>query len=197
MTIELNSSMAAMMRSLSSCLDLTRMWRSTERVSLEKKPSTRLSQDPCLGREGEFEATFGLVGEPCPGLLGDVRGMIVEDQLDLRMGRVGSVDELEKFDEFAAAMAVPDEGVDLAGQEIDAGQQADRTMALVLVIACEGCVPARFGRKVRGQHIDASQVRLAAAFRTIAQALARALLDALLQGSHEQMRMLDVRGRDG
>jgi hypothetical protein len=104
-----------------------------------------------LGREGEFEATFGLVGEPCPGLLGDVRGMIVEDQLDLRMGRVGSVEELEKFDEFAAAMAVPDEGVDLAGQEIDAGQQADRTMALVLVIACEGCVPARFGRKVRGR----------------------------------------------
>ena len=35
----LNSSMAAMMRSLSSCLDSTRMWRSTERASLEKKPS--------------------------------------------------------------------------------------------------------------------------------------------------------------
>src|SRR5271166_2379089 len=41
--------MAAMMRSLSSCLDATRMWRSTERASLEKKPSTRLSQEPCLG----------------------------------------------------------------------------------------------------------------------------------------------------
>src|SRR5580704_12163171 len=41
--------MAAMMRSLSSCLDETRIWRSTERVSLEKKPSTRLSQEPCLG----------------------------------------------------------------------------------------------------------------------------------------------------
>src|SRR5207342_1452591 len=41
--------MAAMIRSLSSCLDATRMWRSTERASLEKKPSTRLSQEPCLG----------------------------------------------------------------------------------------------------------------------------------------------------
>jgi hypothetical protein len=40
---------AAMRRSLSSCLDATRMWRSTERASLEKKPSTRLSQEPCLG----------------------------------------------------------------------------------------------------------------------------------------------------
>jgi hypothetical protein len=25
------------------------MWRRTERASLEKKPSTRLSQEPCLG----------------------------------------------------------------------------------------------------------------------------------------------------
>ena len=42
-------SMAAMIRSLSSCLDATRMWRRTERASFEKKPSTRLSQEPCLG----------------------------------------------------------------------------------------------------------------------------------------------------
>ena len=34
-----------------------------------------------LGREGEFEATGGLIGEPSLGLLGDVRRMIVEDQL--------------------------------------------------------------------------------------------------------------------
>ena len=35
-----------------------------------------------LGGEGEFEAARGLLGEPGFGLLGDVRGMIVEDQLD-------------------------------------------------------------------------------------------------------------------
>ena len=46
----------------------------------------------------------------------DVRGMIVEDQLDRRMGRIGSVEKLEEFDEFAAAVAVLDEGVDLAGE---------------------------------------------------------------------------------
>jgi len=61
-----------MMRSLSSCLDVTRMWRSTERVSLEKKPSTRLSQEPCFWREGEFEAVGGLICEPSFGLLGDM-----------------------------------------------------------------------------------------------------------------------------
>src|SRR5260370_15756082 len=41
--------MPAMMRSLSSCFDATRMWRRTERANLEKNPSTRLSQEPCLG----------------------------------------------------------------------------------------------------------------------------------------------------
>src|SRR5947209_16022375 len=40
------SSMKAIRRSLSSCLELTRMWRSTDRASLEKKPSMRLSHDP-------------------------------------------------------------------------------------------------------------------------------------------------------
>ena len=46
--IALKSSTAAMRR-LSSCLEATRMWRRTERASLEKKPSTRLSQEPGWG----------------------------------------------------------------------------------------------------------------------------------------------------
>jgi hypothetical protein len=48
-----------------------------------------------LGREDEFEAASRLIGEPSPGFLGDVGGMIVEDQLDRRMGRIGGIDELE------------------------------------------------------------------------------------------------------
>ena len=62
-----------------------------------------------LGREDEFEAAGRLLGEPSLGLLGDVRRMIVEDQLDRRMGRIGGVEELEEFNEFAAAVAVLDE----------------------------------------------------------------------------------------
>jgi hypothetical protein len=56
-----------MMRSLSSCLDETRIWRSTERASLEKKPSTRLSQEPYLGvkvnlkRPAGYSASHALV----------------------------------------------------------------------------------------------------------------------------------------
>ena len=60
-----------------------------------------------LGSEGEFEAVRGLIGEPGFRLLGDVRGMIVEDQLDRCVGRIGGVEKLEEFDEFAAAMAMP------------------------------------------------------------------------------------------
>jgi hypothetical protein len=80
--------------------------------------------------------------------------MIVEGQRDRRMGRIGGVEELEEFNEFAAAVAVLDEGVDMAGDEIDSGQQADRAMALVLVIARQGHMSAGLGWQVRGGRGD-------------------------------------------
>ena len=58
------------------------MWRKTVRASLEKKPSIKLEPGAVLRRKGELEAALGLGGEPCFRLLGDVRGMVVEDQLD-------------------------------------------------------------------------------------------------------------------
>ena len=44
-------SIAAIMRSLSSRLDATRSWRRAERARSEKRPSTMLSQDLCLGMD--------------------------------------------------------------------------------------------------------------------------------------------------
>jgi hypothetical protein len=41
--------------------------------------------------------------------------MIVEDQLDRGAGRIGGIEKLEEFDELGAAVALPDERVDLAG----------------------------------------------------------------------------------
>src|SRR6266576_286332 len=79
------------------------------------------------GREGEFEAMCGSLRDPGSGLFGDVRGMIVEDQLDRRVGRIGGVEELEEFDEFAAAMTVPDQGMNLAAEKVDAGQVTPAT----------------------------------------------------------------------
>ena len=45
-----------------------------------------------LGSESEFEAARRLSGEPSFRLLGDVRGMIVEDQLDRGMSRIGGIE---------------------------------------------------------------------------------------------------------
>jgi hypothetical protein len=59
-----------------------------------------------LGREGEREATRRLSGEPCLGFSGDMRRVVVQDQLDRRTGRVSGIKKLEEFDKLAAAMAV-------------------------------------------------------------------------------------------
>ena len=55
---------------------------------MEKKPLDEAEPGAVLGREGELEAAGRSRGEPSPGFLGDVRGMIVEDQLDGGAGRI-------------------------------------------------------------------------------------------------------------
>src|SRR6202043_1510726 len=102
------------------------------------------------GCEGEYEAMCGLLRDPGSGLFGAVRGMIVEDQLDRRVGRIGGIEELEEFDEFATAMTVLDQGMNLAADQVDAGQQAARAVAFIFKLACEGRMHAGFGRQVGG-----------------------------------------------
>src|SRR5579864_2981070 len=87
--------------------------------------------------ESELEAPGGLSGEPSSGFLGDMRRMVVEDQMDRGLGRIGAVDELEEFDEFPATVAILDQSVDLATDQVDAGQQANRAVALVFVVRSE------------------------------------------------------------
>src|SRR5271155_6006790 len=89
-----------------------------------------------------------------------MRGMIVEDQLDRRASWIGGIEKLEEFDEFAAAMAILDKRMDLAGDEVDAGQQADRAIALIFMLACEGRVDAGLGRQIRGGRRDRLDARL-------------------------------------
>jgi hypothetical protein len=75
--------------------------------------------------------------------------MIVEDQLDRCVSWIGGIEKLEKFDEFAAAMTVPDEGVNLTGEQVNTGQQTDSAIAFIFVIAREGRVHAGLGWQVR------------------------------------------------
>jgi hypothetical protein len=49
-----------------------------------------------LGREGELEAAGRLGSEPSSRFSGDVRGMIVEDQLDRGTRRISRIEKLEE-----------------------------------------------------------------------------------------------------
>src|SRR5271168_5435249 len=102
-----------------------------------KEALDQIQPGAVLGREGELEAARS-GGEPCVRLFGDEGGMIVEDQADGRVSWIGGIDQLEKVDELAASVAVHDQGVYLAGEEIDAGQQADRAVALVFELTRDG-----------------------------------------------------------
>ena len=86
--------------------------------------------------------------------------MIVEDQLDRRVGWIGGVEEFEEFDEFAAAMTVPDEGMNFAAEKVDAGQQAHRAVAFIFKFACEGGMHAGLGRQIRSRGCDRLDARL-------------------------------------
>src|SRR5262245_53789586 len=86
--------------------------------------------------------------------------MIVEDQLDRGLGRISGIEKLEELDELAAAVAVSDERMDLAGEQINPGQQAQRAMAFVLMIPRKGGVEAGFGRQIRRRRCDGLDARL-------------------------------------
>src|SRR6516165_7917510 len=51
-------------------------------------------------------------------------------------------------------MAVLDQGVNLAGEQIDTGQQTDCAIALVLVVARKGRMFAGLRRQVRGRRSE-------------------------------------------
>src|SRR5579883_337218 len=78
-----------------------------------------------------------------------MRGMIIEDQLDCSPGRISGIEKLEEFDELSAAMAISNQGVDLAGEQINPSQQAERAVTPVLMITREGRVNAGHRRQVR------------------------------------------------
>ncbi|MET4754425.1 hypothetical protein ABIB08_008804 [Bradyrhizobium sp. RT11b] len=113
-----------------------------------------------LGREGELETPAWSGGEPGSGFSRDVRGMIVEDQLDRGAPRISGIEKSEEFYELAAAVTVSDESVDLAGEQINPGQQAERAVPLVLGVARKAGVDAGFGRQIRRRRCDGLDSRL-------------------------------------
>jgi hypothetical protein len=72
------------------------MWRKTERASFEEEAFDEVEPGAVLWRKGELEVAGRLIGEPSSRFLGDMRGMIVEDQVDRHVGRVGRSRSLRK-----------------------------------------------------------------------------------------------------
>src|SRR5205814_8146106 len=66
----------------------------------------------------------------------------------------------EDLDELSTAVAISDEGVDLAGEQINPSQQAERAMAFVFMIARKGGVDAGLGRQIRRRRCDGLDPRL-------------------------------------
>jgi hypothetical protein len=94
--------------------------------------------------------------------------MIVEDRLDRRRVRIGRIAKLREFFELAGSVAVLDQGMDLTGEQFDPGQPADRAVALILMIACDGRMSAGCGRQVgrRQRTVGHSPFDLARRFRS-------------------------------
>src|SRR5205814_5881277 len=92
---------------------------------LGEKALDEVEPGAMLGSEGEREAAVRLSGEPSVRLLGDVGGMIVEDQPDRGVGRISGIEKFEELDELAAAMTILGQSMNLAAEEIDPSQQAD------------------------------------------------------------------------
>ena len=80
--------------------------------------------------------------------------------MNCRVGRVGRIEDFEELDELPAAVAILRQGVNLAGQQVDTGQQADRAVALVFVVAREGRMNVRFGWQFGSGRRDRLDARL-------------------------------------
>ena len=59
-----------------------------------------------LGCESESKLPNRPSGKPGRGLLRDMSGVVVEDDFNCGVGRIGGVEELDKLDKFAAAVAL-------------------------------------------------------------------------------------------
>jgi hypothetical protein len=73
---------------------------------------------------------------------------LVDNQMDRRVGGVSRIDKLEEIDELATAVAVLDQAVHLAAQQIDPRRQARRALALIFVITRETRMHARPRRQI-------------------------------------------------
>ena len=82
------------------------MWRSTERASLEKKPSMRLSHDPCVGVKVKVKRPMGCAasqGHEKPAVVLRLRAVSAETHADGSNGGILLDDVREGWRRTASA----------------------------------------------------------------------------------------------
>ena len=96
-----------------------------------KKRSTRLSQDAEVGVKWRWKR--GCAAKPPSDLGGLVGGVVVEDQVQVEIGRRFLVDSLQKAQEFAMPMARHAVADDHAGEHVEGREQRGGAVAFVVV----------------------------------------------------------------
>ncbi len=90
-----------------------------------------------LGSMHIFEPV-GAGGQKHPGFPGDMSRMVVQNDPDPGMRRIIGIQILEEGDEFLASMPFLDPGNDMAGREIQGGQNRGYSQSDILMIARDG-----------------------------------------------------------
>src|ERR1700752_1424200 len=125
------------MRSFSSSIDLTGMWRRKVRAILEKVAFDQIKPGAMPGCVNVLEAP-GARGELGHGLPGDVGRMVVQHHADDGLARIVLVQAFEQRDELHTAVALLDVGEDVSRVQVDSGENRYRAPTHILVVAPYG-----------------------------------------------------------
>ena len=103
-------------------------------VAEESEPAFYLIEPGGAGR-GEVEVIARVAGEPrFPGR-GLVGGVIVEHEMDVEIGRHGLLDLGQELAEFDRAVTLVTAADDVAGSDVQGGEQRGRAVTLVVMVA--------------------------------------------------------------
>ena len=134
------------MRRLSSSFDAARTWRSRAR-HFGEEALDQIEPGAVLWGEHKGEASFRLRGHPGFGFLRDVRRVIVEDQPDGGVHRIGGIKLSEEGDELARTVSIFDTGMYATRQQVDPGSRLSVPWRLYSWSRANvACVPGCGGR---------------------------------------------------
>src|SRR5206468_6310429 len=104
--------------------------------------------------------TIGTCGQKGSGLLRDVGRMIVQNEPNGAVRRVGGVEVLQQGDKLPAAMTPLDVRRYMTGMQVKGRQDGASPQAFILVVTGQSRVPARHRRQVGSRRGEGLHSRL-------------------------------------